>query len=414
MPPTRKFAANLHRRLVTKPYQRQPAAPEATPGTYLLGQTVKVNMSNQKSTPPLFPSTLPGDDSLPASATANTVLAFTHSLAKGTISNYQSAIKLFTTFCDNNNVHPNKRFPANETLLCVFAASMASSHTGSSISGTISGLKTWHALHNQPWQGSQRLSMIIRGISTTAPIDARNPPRPPITTEMLVMLGNQLNLDDPCDAAIWAAALIAFWAQCRLGELLGSSRRKHDSDRFPSRSSLALPDANGIRTLSLPRTKTRRASGDNVHITQQEEPINPEQAIKNHFHINNSLAAHDHLFAFRAPTTNTTHCLTKEVFINRCNEIWSNHGLERFTGHAFRIGGTSTLLRNGVDPNIVKELGRWSSDAFFKYWRDIPAIASNHANRLVIGANNAHTTNTPQRARNTTTRTRTPGRSARL
>lgn len=413
MPPTRKFAANLHRNLAVKPYQRELAAPEPKTSKHATEMTHKDNMSDASSTPSLFPSALSNDQSLPTSITTRAVAAFTQSLAKGTVINYRSAIKNFSLFCDKHSVRLDKRFPTDEALLCAFAASMASTHSGSSISGTMSGLKTWHTLHHQQWLGSQRLQMIIRGITTTTPVNARKAPRKPITVAMLYTLGEQLVLSKPRDAAIWAAALIAFWGQCRLGELLGSSRRKHDSENLPSRSSLAQPDTNGIRTLTLPRTKTKRASGDTVHITSQEAPINPEQAIKNHFRVNHSVDSHDHLFAFHVPELDMIHCLTKEVFVERCNEIWSDQGFERFTGHSFRIGGTSTLLHNGVDPNIVKELGRWSSDAFFKYWRDLPTIASNHANRLKISNSSTRTKNTAQQGHNATTRTRFSGRSAR-
>jgi len=55
-------------------------------------------------------------------------------------------------------------------------------------------------------------------------------------------------------------------------------------------------------------------------------------------------------------------------FMRRCNEIWSNSGLEMLTGHSFHIGGTTHLLLMGVDPFIVMVQGRWKSTAFLEYW----------------------------------------------
>ncbi|KAG2053677.1 hypothetical protein BDR06DRAFT_840679, partial [Suillus hirtellus] len=71
------------------------------------------------------------------------------------------------------------------------------------------------------------------------------------------------------------------------------------------------------------------------------------------------------LFAYRDAKEDLT-TLTKRKFLARCNPVWSQHGT---SGHSFRIGGTTELLLRGVPPHIVKVLGRWSSDAFLRYWR---------------------------------------------
>jgi hypothetical protein len=51
-------------------------------------------------------------------------------------------------------------------------------------------------------------------------------------------------------------------------------------------------------------------------------------------------------------------------------------GFPILTGHSFRIGGTTHLLLSGVPPDVVKTTGRWSSDAFLRYWRSTEQIAS--------------------------------------
>jgi hypothetical protein len=45
-----------------------------------------------------------------------------------------------------------------------------------------------------------------------------------------------------------------------------------------------------------------------------------------------------------------------------CNEIWGAAGYPHTTGHSFRIGGTTELLLPGVTVDVVKAMGRWSSD----------------------------------------------------
>lgn len=74
--------------------------------------------------------------------------------------------------------------------------------------------------------------------------------------------------------------------------------------------------------------------------------------------------------------------LTKRKFIGRCNVIWAQFGFPKSTGHSFRIGGTTELLVAGVPPDVVRMMGRWSSDAFLRYWRSLDMIAPLHAELL--------------------------------
>jgi hypothetical protein len=59
-------------------------------------------------------------------------------------------------------------------------------------------------------------------------------------------------------------------------------------------------------------------------------------------------------------------------------------GISRITGHSFRIGGTTELLRRGVPPDVVKMAGRWSSDSFLRYWRKKEDILPQHVEDIVI------------------------------
>ncbi|EJD54922.1 hypothetical protein AURDEDRAFT_40887, partial [Auricularia subglabra TFB-10046 SS5] len=74
------------------------------------------------------------------------------------------------------------------------------------------------------------------------------------------------------------------------------------------------------------------------------------------------------LFAYRDGNDHVV-ALTKNAFLSRLNEIWTRAGMQRVSGHCFRIGGTTALLRMGVDTEVVKMAGRWKSDAFLRYWR---------------------------------------------
>ncbi|KAG9087293.1 hypothetical protein FRC06_002608, partial [Ceratobasidium sp. 370] len=164
--------------------------------------------------------------------------AITKSFATKMLQNYSSAIHAFLAWCDTHNIHEDLRFPASEYVLCAYIASLSGSRSKSSINGSLAALKAWHNACSRTWNNSPRLTMVTRSASASAPASSRRPIRKPVTTDMLSSLVRNLNLKDPSDAAIAATALVAFWGQCRLGELIGTSKLKHDPTKHPSRSSL--------------------------------------------------------------------------------------------------------------------------------------------------------------------------------
>ena len=59
-----------------------------------------------------------------------------------------------SVFCDEEHVPEHLRFPADEFVLCAFAASSFKKHAGGTPRSRITALKAWHAAHNVEWRGS--------------------------------------------------------------------------------------------------------------------------------------------------------------------------------------------------------------------------------------------------------------------
>ncbi|EUC54628.1 site specific recombinase, phage integrase family protein, partial [Rhizoctonia solani AG-3 Rhs1AP] len=307
-----------------------------------------------------------------------------YSIADSTAANYESAIKAFSAFCSENEL-PD--LPTSEFTLCAFVAHLAESKAGSSIRNTISGLKHWHDRHGESWPGGPKLDLVIRGAANVAPASSTKPDRDPVTTGMIEELAIGLDMNDEKDITVFAAATIAFYGMARLGELLGCSSRKHDPSRFPSRNSVGPPiSANGSREIHLPRTKTSQRTGESIIITRQAGPTNPIAAIERLLSSNRTLHGTDFLFAYTDKHNKATKNLTSEAFLTRVNDIWSRSDHPRITGHSFRIGGTTHLLHSGIAPEVVRMMGRWASDAHFRYWRDKQSIAINHVEDLTTKA----------------------------
>ena len=299
--------------------------------------------------------------------------------AKSTLNRYSGAVELFLRFCDDEGIPNHLRFPADEFVLCAFAASSLGRHARSTVSSRLAGLKAWHVAHNVDWKGSARLRYILNGIHNMVPRGSKQPLRPPINARMLIQLIEALDLSSSFDMAVTACAVAAFWGQCRLGELLPTSSALPLSILFPTRSafvrSLRNPKACLLR---LPHTKTH-SQGQDVVLVDQRHPINPIFLLKSHLRLNN--IRHDS-FLFSYTLAGKLQPLTKSSFLQRCNQIWQTLGYPHTTGHCFRIGGTTELLIAGTPPDVVRATGRWSSGSFLRYWRSLDDIAPRHIRYL--------------------------------
>ena len=86
--------------------------------------------------------------------------------------------------------------------------------------------------------------------------------------------------------------------------------------------------------------------------------------LENHLRVNNP-PPNSHLFAYRH--CKGFHPLTKRSFLERINTVAAALGEDNLKGHGIQIGGTLEFLLCSVPFDIVKSLGRWSSDAFSLY-----------------------------------------------
>lgn len=128
----------------------------------------------------------------------------------------------------------------------------------------LTAIRAWHLAQGWPAPlSSDQLSAIdfhLRGLERH--VGARRvPPRPPVTIHMLAALRADLNLNDPFDACVWAAAACAFWGLMRFGEVTVPSRAAFDGSKHIKRmDALSAYDVNGklYARLDLPAAKTAK------------------------------------------------------------------------------------------------------------------------------------------------------------
>jgi hypothetical protein len=193
--------------------------------------------------------------------------------------------------------------------------------------------------------------------------------------EHLRALHRCLDLTGPRDAAIWAAALTAFWGCRRLGELLIKSLTKfslvHDVTRS-TRISRRSVNLRLVISFHLPWTKTTGILGGDAIITATGDDFCPAWALDNHFSINHSPGHETPMFSYRDGTGWSP--IIKQKFLDFTSKIFKEEKLENVFGHSYRIGGSLKLLLDGVAPEVVMKVGGCTSLCFLIYWRRLEHI----------------------------------------
>jgi len=283
---------------------------------------------------------------------------------------YGSGLLVYHVFCDAREIPEEQCCPADTRTILAFIASCAGSYAGRTLSNYVYAIRAWHTLHGQPWVVQQsELQAALDGAVTLTPSSSKKPKREPITVHLIISIGSHLVSDSPLDAAIFACLTSVFYALARLGEFTVPSLKVFDPAKHVKRSDLSFDaeDRHGLRVskIRLPRTKSSEI-GEDVYWAQQDNLSDPKQAMLRHLEMNDP-PLDAHLFAWKHPKG--LRPLTRTAFIKRIGEIISPLQLAGFKGHSLRIGGTLEYLLRGVPFDVVKSMGRWSSDAFTLYLR---------------------------------------------
>ncbi|KAF9069554.1 hypothetical protein BDP27DRAFT_1447612 [Rhodocollybia butyracea] len=130
---------------------------------------------------------------------------------------YGAGLLRFNQFRDDKGISESSWMPASSTLLGAFVANYIGSGTGKMIQNWLNGLRLWHIYNEAEWHGKEGwLPALTKSADKKGAVSKRTP-RGPITEEHLMALRKSLDLSLPMHAAIWAAAVAAFWVVDALG-----------------------------------------------------------------------------------------------------------------------------------------------------------------------------------------------------
>ncbi|KAF5363223.1 hypothetical protein D9758_008409 [Tetrapyrgos nigripes] len=205
-------------------------------------------------------------------------------------------------------------------------------------------------------------------------------PRSPVTLHHLIALWKALDFSIPFHVAVWAVAVITFWACRCLGETTIPLEAKFDP-KFHITNETAcrhFQQLDGTHAISfhLPWTKMTHGNGANIIVSgliNNLEDICGLKALALHLNVNKDVPKSYSLFRYMAEQGNPQH-MVKNKFLELCFDIWTRECICDILGHSFRISSVIHLLSLGLALEYVAAVGGWMSLVFLLYWRRIVEI----------------------------------------
>ncbi|KAF8226993.1 hypothetical protein L208DRAFT_1424901 [Tricholoma matsutake] len=154
---------------------------------------------------------------------------------------------------------------------------LARSYSGKAIANYLYGVQAWHMLNGLEWQPNQtKMEVLLKAVTN-------------------------LKLDEPLDAAVFTCLTTCFYAMGHIGEFTVPQLSAFDPNVHVTRANLRWDqDWNGLpfTELFIPCTKAA-PQGKKVQWSHQNGPMDPKDALTNHFHVNNP-APNAHLFSYHS------------------------------------------------------------------------------------------------------------------
>ena len=247
---------------------------------------------------------------------------------------------------------------------------MGGLYAGGTVENYLSGVRAWHILHGLQWKLERvKMNTLLQGIEKMAPNTSHRQKRQPYMVDVIAAIQEQLNLDLPFDATVFACLTTCFWSIARVGELTVQRIADFNPDEHVKQINVAKKkDRNNLEvtSITIPCTKMDRINGETIQWAWQEGPTDPEEALENHFRVNNP-GEYDHLFSYTIK--GKRRALSRKAFLDRLRTASTAAHVDSLNGHALRIGGTLEYLLRNISLETVKAIGRWKGEAFTLYLR---------------------------------------------
>ena len=289
----------------------------------------------------------------------------------GTSSNYLNYLGQYEVFCDEYGYEP---FPLKEIVLSMFAQYLSKKMKPQSIKAVLSGIRTVATTAGYEVTPKQfpLVNITLKGLGKLK----KSPPEQahPMTVRLLLKIRENMDINDPFQATMWALFLSCF---CMLLRKSNVTPDKEWETEFMHREHIKRGPVGYIVTLYW--TKTLQAGDRRLEYPLLEAPgclLCPVNALDNMIKLNPAWQSSP---AFCHPNKKP---IRYSTFNNYIKNMIKKVGLSPvgWSTHSFRRGGTSYLAACGISERQIQILGDWKSDCYKKYihcpWQDKLDIAT--------------------------------------
>lgn len=185
----------------------------------------------------------------------------------------------------------------------------------------------------------------------------------------------------PADANVRAALAVAFQGLLRSAEFAYDGKGKIDLDKLPTRADVKVLNRQRLVMMMRPCKNMRHLNGKTVplviaaggtYVDAVAEMINLRRVDPHGWSTGAAPGAPLAVLStplFRVPSTNKP--LTTDGLRDKIKYLMRSIGedSDQFGTHSLRIGGATALFAAGASPEVIRTMGRWSSDCYRLYVR---------------------------------------------
>ena len=264
---------------------------------------------------------------------------------------------------------------ANFVLACVEEGMAVST-----IRTYLSLIKSQHLHEGWPWSADQLLAnKLLKGRENLSEPGKK---RIAITVEMLIFMHDKLKhdkgLSDRDKRMVWTLFCFLFSGSFRIGELLAHSEHQFVEQqaflgkRLLVKRGLVRGKQESFLVVKLINPKERRSGMKfvEVELFDIKSPYNPVRAFNKLTEKTNFLLSPD-LPVFRWSSGKNVTPRWVNTWLKENMKEFPNYPKDSpISSHSFRAGVVTMLGQMGAPEELIKQVGRWSSDAWINYCRE--------------------------------------------
>lgn len=317
----------------------------------------------------------------------------------------------YLEWAEANNIEPIDRFPCNVQVIAMWLASLKGLSV-KWISNHLTHIKNWHGMHGLSFDlPKSQWRMIRQGLANYAPTP--KPEKPPVLLSDIELLHRVLILENGSNWAVayYTEILVGFFGVVRAGHLHLESQKAFDPDWNVQRKHVFFAgDVDGPENgaeIRLPFEKSAGRKGGIISLFRfiDEDRYDPVFWLRTFcsaplrysptdsyallrtdemLRRGDGIAANEPLLSYWSKDKHGNKMVvraTRRGLTRALDFATETSNRPPLRGHSLRVGGATFYLGEGVNPHVVKMLGRWKGDkSFHLYWREFRAICSIHLN----------------------------------